>query len=287
MKKWFFIIFVIAGLCGMHHWANLNQKEIEKEKAEIMKDIATEEMKKAFNKVSSLGEKSDSVLDIVDNPAGSIQQVPSLKKLVVSQYDWILISELPGNEKMKRVTIALMNAFKSSDDTKIPVDFFLSKEVKEAIEEFDKNPEQARVVFEYILAQPEVKDIDGMSANIFKMAGYVNFEKKEVVNLAVEVVNNYVLDQRAIKFDEQENENQILKICEASKLIIENKADDKEGVLRYMEGALSVQKNPIVRTEIINQLRVYYPDEAEKFDKRAKEIGEEGFHEFFANSNLR
>ena len=114
-------------------------------------------------------------------------------------------------------------------------------------------------------------------ANLFKTAGYANFNKEKIVDIAKNISTSSILDQKATMLDEQDSKDQIFKISEASKFVLEAKLGNKNEAAAYVISVLNSQKNPIIRSDLIAQFAIYYPDEAIKLEHQFQMEGEESF----------
>ena len=279
MKIFISLLIILSGCYGLYYWHMDNELEIQKQEEAIMKDLATEEMKKTFQKLS-LGENKKSQNDTVDDSLAQPEFVEKTNVNKVVHYQWDLSSDMPGSESMKKSTLSLLNVLKTADNNNQRLNFSNSKEIENAILEFNKDPKTAALVFEYLMEQSEINEFNGLVANLFKTAGYAKFNKDKIVEIANNISTSSILDQKATMLDEQDSKDQIFKISEASKFVLEAKLDNKNEAAAFVTSVLNSQKNPIIRSDLIAQLAIYYPDEASKLEHQFQQEGEESFKDY-------
>ncbi|MDO9184248.1 MAG: hypothetical protein Q7U04_17675 [Bacteriovorax sp.] len=278
MKIFVFIFINIAGLIGFYLWdQSIQEKNIEHEEV-IIKDLSDVETTKAFSKIEH-GEQKRSHQDTVDDSLAEVKYIPKTN-YEIKNYDWRFVEALAVNGEMKKSTYRLLDSLESADQANAVIDFAARAEIVQSIVDFNQNPKEATQVLEFLLTQSEITDNDGLVANLLKFANYIKCDKSKIINLADQIVISETIDKNATGVLDTNTKNQISKINEAAKLVLESKYNNKQEAIDYVKLTLERQPNPLLRHGIMSQFSIYFPEEQQKLERVENENGEEGLDNY-------
>ena len=261
------------------YWDHLNQIELTKREEELLEDIKNDDLKESIERIV----KENKIQLHAEEKA----DVPDPVPFKVQNYDWQLADEFPVEGAMRSTTIQLLNLFKSMDESGTSLDLAQREEMARALTEFNKNSGQAKEVLEYLFSQSEVQESDKLTANLLKVTGYVNITSAAVIELAEQVMTTNYVNPSATRPSETDSNGQIVKIHEASRIIMELKSDNKIEAIDYVRNALTNHHHPHIPEELLKQLGTYFPQEAKELRALQADEGSETLKDYFHYQNGR
>ncbi len=270
MRKILFISFIFISTVGFYYWDVANKTELTLKEAELIENMKSEKLKESLHQIIVV-QQGPEYINKDSNPGN--ENSIAIKEFKVEKHNWELLKGLPGTDKSKVSTIELLDLLKSMDEQGEYVNLSNTKEVANAIIEFNKDPAEAEAIFEYIINQPELQNDDLLLANILKISTYTNFNKETLVDIAEQTIQSSNINSDGIKASDMESKGQILKISEASKIIMANKFNQKDELINYVQKNLRENIHPLIKHEILNQLRSDYPNDAYAIEAQLQQDG--------------
>ncbi len=273
MRSILFILFIVLGVGVLAYWNYQNDLETERKEAELIAEISKEELKESLERVV----RSQSI------PSSLKQKVTT--DVQVKAYEWKLAKELPAEGSMRKSTLDLLNLLKSIEEQSAYINMNKRNETRAALEEFNKNPERAQQIFNYLLNSEEIQASDSMQANLLKLSSYTSFDKGSIIEFAEQVMTSTNINPSATNIDELDSKDQILKIKEASNIIITQISNNKEEAVEYVRNAMTNHQHPIIKEEFLTQLAAHYPKEAEELRNQEIKDGQETLEQYLTRED--
>ena len=273
MRSILFILFIVLGVGVFAYWNYKNDLENERKEAELIEEISKEELKESLERVV----RGQSIpVPLKENAINNVQ---------VKAYEWKLAEKLPAEGPMRKSTLELLNLLKSIEEQNTYIDMNKRKETRAALEEFNKNPESAQQIFNYLLNSEEIQASDSMQASLLKLSSYTSFDKGSIIEFAEQVMTSTNINPSATNIDELGSKDQILKIKEASNIIMTQISNNKEEAVEYVRNAMTNHQHPILKEEFLTQLAAHYPKEAEELRNQEIKNEQETLEQYLMREN--
>ena len=263
-----FSFFIISCSCGLYYWDHVNQTELA-ESAKELDSFATADFAKSIELVV----ESQNL-----NRPDKIQ--PKGVEETNMKFVWNLERGLPNDGPIKKSTLDFLNRLKSLELQKTSQDILKTKEALILVTQLNQNPTQAKEVLEYLLGQQEVLGSNYVTGQILKISRYAQFNKDQLIEIADQLISASTLNPSDTKANVNSSKDELIKLKEATRLILDHASANKELLASHVKRLLSTHQHPLIKEEILYQLEVRYPEDAKALRQIGQEDGDENITEY-------
>jgi hypothetical protein len=243
---------------------------IKSEEEKLIQNLSGSELRTTLEKV--VEEQNNKASETMGNP----DRIKDDEYLI----HWDLTPGFPGDKDQKKLILEMLTALKIKAESNTSLHISKQPEVIRALKELNKDPDAAKNIFDYLLTQTEIMSSDTIQTELLKISSYLHIDQEDMVDLAEKVINSNILESSTTKIHELDSQAELIKIREATNIILINKSHSKENLMRYIKQNINSNTHPLIKEDYLNHLEIYYPDEALKLRQQDKNEGNESIDEY-------
>lgn len=228
----------------------------------LTKIVSRNDFQESLQKLSLSSNGSMKNTKVTTNQSETISSVEEVKR-----YDWPMLVNFKVDEKFKKNTENVLNIIKTQNDQRNEVYPLATVEMRTWLETLKTNPKLAKQTFSFLLAQPEIKSMEFLNAELIKISKFINFDKRKVLEISEEAIEENLSDETNLEKLSLEDYGHFLKVKEAAIFILDENKLSKSEMELAAKAILLKNNHPLIEREVMNYVKHSFPN-SEPFIKR-------------------